>query len=146
MDFPRIGVGVIIEEKGCVLLIQRKGAHGAGSWSSPGGHLEFGESPEQCAIRETKEEVGIEVGDIRFVAVTNDIFKESGKHYITLWMQADHLSGEPKIAAENEVAEVSWFKWESLPTPLFIPLENLMNQKSYPPDGLLIMKQKRMSS
>ena len=140
MNIPRVGVGVIIEEQGRVLLIQRKGAHGAGSWSTPGGHFEFGESLEQCAIRETQEEVGIEIGNVRFVAVTNDIFKESGKHYITLWMQADHLSGEPRIAAENEVAQIGWFNWESLPSPLFTPLENLMNQKSYPPDGLLKMK------
>lgn len=145
MEFPRVGVGVIIEEQGCVLLIQRKGAHGAGSWSTPGGHLEFGESPEQCAIRETQEEVGIEIGDVRFVAVTNDIFKESGKHYITLWMQADHLSGEPRIAAECEVAQVGWFNWESLPSPLFIPLENLVNQKSYPPDGFFKNKKKKIT-
>ena len=140
MDSPRVGVAVIIEEQGRVLLIQRKGAHGAGSWSTPGGHLEFGESPEECAIRETQEEVGIEIGNVSFVTVTNDIFKESGKHYITLWMQADHLSGKPRIAAEFEVAEVGWFNWESLPSPLFIPLENLINQNSYPPDGFLNRK------
>jgi 8-oxo-dGTP diphosphatase len=83
MDYPQVGVTVIIEEKGKVLLIQRRCAHGAGSWSTPGGHLEFGESPEHCAIRETLEEVGIEIGNVRFVAVTNDIFKDSGKHYIS---------------------------------------------------------------
>jgi 8-oxo-dGTP diphosphatase len=143
MGYPQVGVAVIIENKGKVLLVQRKGAHGAGSWSTPGGHLEFGENPEQCAIRETQEEVGIEIGNVRFVAVTNDIFIESNKHYITLWMQADHISGEPRIAAEDEVAQVGWFKWESLPSPLFIPLENLMNQKSYPPDGILRIKRKK---
>jgi 8-oxo-dGTP diphosphatase len=140
MDYPQVGVTVIIEEKGKVLLIQRRCAHGAGSWSTPGGHLEFGESPEHCAIRETLEEVGIEIGNVRFVAVTNDIFKDSGKHYITLWMRADHLSGKPRIAAEQEVAEVGWFNWEFLPSPLFVPLENLMNHKSYPLDGFLNMK------
>jgi 8-oxo-dGTP diphosphatase len=142
MDYPLIGVGVIIEEKNRVLLIQRRALHGAGSWSTPGGHLEYGESPEQCTIRETQEEVGIEIGNVRFVAITNDIFKESGKHYITIWMQADHLSGEPRIAAVNEVAEVGWFNWESMPTPLFTPLENLMDQKSYPSDGFLKINQK----
>ncbi len=143
MDFPGIGVAAIIEEKGKVLLIRRKGVHGAGNWASPGGHLEFGETPEQCAIRETREEVGIEVANPRFIAVTNDIFEESGKHYITLWMQVDHLSGEPRIAAEYEVGEVGWFKWDSLPSPLFLPLENLLNQKSYPPDGIMKLDHKK---
>jgi len=110
------------------MLIRRKGAHGAGSWAPPGGHLEFGETPESCAVRETREEVGIEIANVRFIAVTNDIFKESGQHYITLWMQADWLSGEPKIAAVDEVAEFSWFDWDSLPSPLFLPFENLLGK------------------
>jgi 8-oxo-dGTP diphosphatase len=126
MKFPRVGVAALIIRNGRVLLIRRKGAHGEGSWSTPGGHLEFGEIPEQCAIRETREEVGIEIANVRFAAVTNDIFKESGKHYITLWMQADWLSGEPGIAAENEVAELGWFDWDCLPFPLFLPFENLL--------------------
>ena len=110
------------------MLIRRKGAHGAGSWAPPGSHLEFGETPELCAVRETREEVGIEIANVRFIAVTNDIFKESGQHYITLWMQADWLSGEPKIAAVDEVAEFSWFDWDSLPSPLFLPFENLLGK------------------
>jgi len=125
------------------MLIRRKGAHGAGSWAPPGGHLEFGETPELCAIRETREEVGIEINNVRFVAVTNDFFEESGQHYITLWMQADLLSGEPKIAAEDEVAELGWFDWEELPSPRFIPFNNLLNRKSYPPDGFLNLKRKK---
>jgi 8-oxo-dGTP diphosphatase len=128
MKFPRVGVAAIIIRNGRVLLIRRKGAHGKGSWSTPGGHLEFGETPEQCTIRETREEVGIEIANVRFIAVTNDIFIESNKHYITLWMQADSLSGEPGIAAENEVAELGWFEWDALPSPLFLPFINLLNQ------------------
>ena len=140
MNIPRVGVTAIIIKNRRVLLIRRKGVHGEGSWSTPGGHLEFGESPEQCAIRATREEVGIEINNAHFIAVTNDIFKESGKHYITIWMQGDLLSGEPKFAAEYEVAEFGWFNWDCLPLPLFSPLENLINQKSYPPEGFLNIK------
>ena len=88
MPYPKIGVAAIITRSNQVLLIQRKGPHGTGTWSTPGGHLEFGEDPQQCAIRETREEVGLEVSSVRFIGVTNDIFPESGKHYITLWMEA----------------------------------------------------------
>ncbi len=42
-----------------ILLGQRKGAHGAGTWATPGGHLEFGESVKACATRELLEETGL---------------------------------------------------------------------------------------
>jgi 8-oxo-dGTP diphosphatase len=132
MNYPRVGVAAIIEKDGQVLLVKRKNAHGAGSWAVPGGHLEFGETPEKCAIRETREEVGIEITDVRFVAITNDIFADEGKHYITIWMRGTLQSGEPHIAAAREVAEVGWFNWKALPSPLFIPLENLLGGRGYP--------------
>ena len=130
---PRVGVAIIVTKENQVLLMKRKGIHGQGTWSTPGGHLEFGETPEQCAAREAKEEVGLDVIDIRFRAVTNDIFEETGKHYITIWMEGNTISNDPMIAAENEVAEIGWFAWDSLPKPLFLTLENLLKENSYPP-------------
>ena len=94
-DDPRVGVAAIIERDGQVLLIKRKNVHGAGSWAVPGGHLEYGETPEQCAIRETQEEVGIDISGVRFAAITNDVFAEKGRHYITIWMIAARAKGEP---------------------------------------------------
>ena len=129
---PRVGVAIIVTKENQVLLMKRKGIHGQGTWSTPGGHLEFGETPEQCAAREAKEEVGLDVIDIRFRAVTNDIFEETGKHYITIWMEGNTISNDPMIA-ENEVAEIGWFAWDSLPEPLFLSLENLLKENSYPP-------------
>ncbi|HAE59787.1 MAG TPA: DNA mismatch repair protein MutT [Anaerolineae bacterium] len=142
-NHPRVGVAAIIIRNNQVLLIRRKNVHGAGCWSTPGGHLDFGETPEQCAIRETQEEVGIEIKDVRFVAATNDFFEANEKHYISLWMAGSYISGEPKIAADYEVAELGWFSWDSLPSPLFIPFENLVNQRSYPPDGITNLKQEK---
>jgi 8-oxo-dGTP diphosphatase len=130
---PKVGVAIIITKNDQVLLMKRKGIHGKGTWSTPGGHLEFGESPEQCAAREAKEEVGLDVVDIRFRAITNDMFDTTGKHYITIWMEGNSISNDPVIAAEDEVAEIGWFAWESLPEPLFLSLENLLKENSYPP-------------
>ena len=53
MDRPKVGVGVIVVKEGKVLLQRRRGAHGEGTWGFPGGHLEFKESWEECAKRET---------------------------------------------------------------------------------------------
>lgn len=130
---PKVGVAIIITNRDQVLLMKRKSLHGKGTWSTPGGHLDFGENPEQCAAREAKEEIGLDVVDIRFRAVTNDMFDETGKHYITIWMEGNSISTEPVIAAEDEVEEIGWFAWNSLPEPLFLPLENLLRENSYPP-------------
>jgi 8-oxo-dGTP diphosphatase len=129
---PQVGAAIIITQDDKVLLMKRKGPHGEGTWSTPGGHLDFGETLEGCAAREAKEEVGVEVVDVHFRAVTNDLFESQGKHYVTIWLEG-RSTGEPFIAAEREVAEVGWFAWDSLPQPLFLPLENLVKENSYPP-------------
>ena len=130
---PRVGVGVIITRDRQILLLRRRNVHGAGSWSTPGGHLEFGESPEECAIREAKEETGVDIADVRFRAVTNDVFEAEGKHYITLWMEGKYSAGEAVVNAAYEMSDVGWFAWDELPAPLFLPLQNLLDGQRYPP-------------
>ena len=129
---PQVGTAMIITKDDKVLLMKRKSTHGKGTWSTPGGHLDFGETLEGCAVREAKEEVGVDVVDVRFRAVTNDVFEETGRHYITVWMEGK-TSGDPVIAAEREVEEIGWFAWDALPQPLFLPLGNLVKENSYPP-------------
>jgi 8-oxo-dGTP diphosphatase len=131
-DKPQVGTAMIITKGDKVLLMKRKGPHGAGTWSTPGGHLDFGETLEECAAREAKEEVGVDVVEVRFRTVTNDVFESDGKHYVTIWMEGRPI-GEPRMVAEREVEEIGWFAWEALPEPLFLPLENLVKQNSYPP-------------
>ncbi len=129
----QVGTAIIITKDDRVLLIRRKGPHGAGTWAPPGGHVDFGETPEQCAAREAKEEVGVEVTEARFRAITNDIFEEEGKHYITIWMDCKISPQNPVNASPREVLELGWFAWDALPSPLFLPLENLLKKDSYPP-------------
>ena len=129
---PQVGTAMIITQDDKVLLMKRKGPHGQGTWSTPGGHLDFGETLEGCAAREAKEEVGVDMVDIRFRAVTNDVFEETGKHYVTVWFEGKGI-GEPNITAEREVSEIGWFAWDALPQPLFLPFENLVKENSYPP-------------
>jgi len=94
---PKEGVGVIIIKDNKVLFGKRKGSHGEGSWCFPGEHLEFNESLENCTKRETLEETGIKIKNIRFETITNDIFKEEGNHYITIFMLCEYDSGEVKV-------------------------------------------------
>ena len=132
MDRPQVGVAVIIEVDGELLLLKRKGSHGEGTWAPPGGHLEFGESIEECAIRETLEETGVAIGNVRFLAITNDIFWSEQKHYLTVWVQCDYESGTATTAYPEKVAEVEWVTWDALPDQLFVPFRNLISGNLYP--------------
>lgn len=129
---PQVGVGVIVTKDNQVLLMRRRNSHGAGTWSAPGGHLEYGETLEACAIREVKEEVGVIITDLSFRAVTNDLFKAERKHYITVWMEGRYVSGEPTVQAPEEMSEVGWFSWDALPEPLFLPMQHLLTGQCYP--------------
>ncbi len=122
---PKVGIGVIVIKDGKVLHGKRKNAHGAGEWCFPGGHLEFGESFEECARRETLEETGIKIKNIRLGTVTNDIFEKEDKHYITVYMVADHESGEAKVMEPEKCERWEWSGWDNPPKPIFLPETNL---------------------
>lgn len=123
---PKVGVGVIVIKGDQVLLGKRKNAHGAGDWCFPGGHLEFNESWEACAARETREETGITVKNIRFGTATNDIFFQEESHYITIFMLADYDADDVKIMEPEKCERWEWFDWDHLPAPLFVPIQNLL--------------------
>lgn len=111
---------------------KRKNAHGDGTWSLPGGHLEFNEAPEETAVREVVEETGIKIKNLRIGPYTNDVFSREGKHYITLFILSEYDSGEVKIMEPDKCEKWEWFSWEELPRPLFLPLQNLLKQKYHP--------------
>jgi 8-oxo-dGTP diphosphatase len=128
----RVGVGVIVMKDGRVLLGKRKGSHGTGTWAFPGGHLEFGESFEDCARREVYEETGVKIHNIKKVTFTNDPFPIEGKHYVTCYVKAEIESGEVVIMEPNKCEVWDWFKWGQFPEPLFIPLQNLIKEDLNP--------------
>lgn len=87
LSYPRVGIGVFIWQNKKFIIGKRKGSHGDGTWTLPGGHLEFGETIEQAAKREAAEEVGVRIKNIKILAVTNDVFKKENKHYVTVWVK-----------------------------------------------------------
>lgn len=136
----RVGLGVLVNRSGCVLMLRRSNVHGGGAWSAPGGHIDNGESLEQCAEREVFEETGVTIKNIQFFAVTNDVFEAEGKHYITIWMSADYERGNAFVSAPEESSEVGWFDQSELPKPLFVPFQNLISGKHYPVDIQGVLK------
>ncbi|OGZ01443.1 MAG: hypothetical protein A2946_01060 [Candidatus Liptonbacteria bacterium RIFCSPLOWO2_01_FULL_53_13] len=117
---PKGAIGVyLINQKGELLLLLRTSPHGNGTWSPPGGHMEYGETFSDTAKRETKEESGVEVGDIEIMGVTSDVYPEEEKHYVTVHVKALTYSGEPRIAEPNKCKEMKWFNLGNLPENLF---------------------------
>ena len=142
----RVGVAAVIFREGRILLGERIGSHGANTWATPGGHLELGESIEECAQRETLEETGLEVGAFRKLGFTNDIFEKEGKHYVTLYVVATSTSGEPQVMEPHQCKQWQWFDLDELPEPLFLPLVNLLKEPvnfknfDYPDRPYLVLK------
>lgn len=122
---PRVGVGMFVFKDGKFLMGRRMNSHGDGTWSLPGGHLEFNETIEDCTKREVLEEAGVVVKNIRFLDITEDMFKEEDKHYVTIYTVSDYCSGEPRIMEPDKCSEWIWTTWDEMPEPIFLPLINL---------------------
>jgi 8-oxo-dGTP diphosphatase len=115
---PKVGIGVLVFKNGWVLLGKRKGTHAANVYAGPGGHLEHMESFAECASRETREETGIEIENIRFLCLTN--FKTyAPEHYVDIGLVADWRNGQPKVLEPDKCEGWDWYDLDSLPPPLF---------------------------
>ncbi|KAI4518703.1 hypothetical protein K523DRAFT_248594 [Schizophyllum commune Tattone D] len=143
----RVGVGVFVtNQSGQFIIGKRKGSHGAGTYALPGGHLEYGESFEACAIREVLEETGLEIADITFLTATNDIMAAEKKHYVTIFVRA-RVTGEqtePQVLEPEKCEGWEWMTWDLLKDwinrsenpacsaesrAFFLPLRNLVAQR-----------------
>lgn len=150
----RVGVGVFLLkssreslENPSFLVGKRIGSHGAGTLALPGGHLEFGETPEDCAARELLEETGVKVANVQFLTATNDRMPAENKHYVTLFMVCarEEDQQEPQVLEPNKCEAWEWMTWEELKAlaknesesnsedvvdrKLFIPLFNAVTQR-----------------
>lgn len=127
MNHPVVGVAVFVVHDGKALLLKRVKEHGQGTWGLAGGHLEVGETFEECARREVFEETGIQLDDLRVCGVTNDLF-EDGKHYVTVFVEGYTDSADFEMKEPAKYAEYGWYDAAEFPQPLFLPLANFMEQ------------------
>lgn len=119
-EYIKIGVGAVIIRDGKALLTKRKGNFEKGAYGSVGGHVEFGESPMEAVIREAKEELDIEIGNLKLISCLS--WKTLGRQYLDISFLGDIISGEPKIMETDKIESVNWYSVDNLPQPLFEPV------------------------
>ena len=129
---PGVGFGVMILKEGKVLLGHRhqdpKKAssllHGEGSWTMPGGKLNFQEKLKEGAIREVLEETGIKVKNLKVISISNDIVSDA--HFLTVGFWAEEFEGKAQVIEPDEITEWKWFNLDDLPSPLYFPSEKII--------------------
>ncbi len=113
---PILAVGTVVVRDGCVLLARRGKAPSRGKWSVPGGAVNVGESLEDAARREIREECGIEVELTDTVEVIERITRDETDrirfHYVIVDYVARWRSGE--AGPSEEASEVRWVRPEDL--------------------------------
>nr|WP_218460655.1 NUDIX hydrolase [Rickettsia sp. TH2014] len=139
-NHPRIGISILIfNNRNEILLGKRISSHGESSYTPAGGHLEFRETFEECAIREVLEETNLIIENPRFIAVTNDVFEIEQKHYVSIFLKAHCLNEhELQNLEPHKVENWQWFALDNLPPNLFLPLKRLIEKNVIYTKKLLI--------
>ena len=119
---------MVVTHASAVLFGRRVGGASAGLWQLPGGWIEAGESPPEAARREVREETGLELAELRFVAVTSNVFT-TGTHSISLYFEAECVDA---AALEKGAFGWCWKNWAELDAGLFLPLEMLRRSRYRP--------------
>lgn len=130
-NWPRAGVGVLlIDSLGRALLTLRKFAPEAGCWSILGGKVHFLEPLEHCAIREAREEAGVEIVIDRLLCVTDHRLPGEGQHWVSPAFLGRILSGEARNCEPDKTREVRWFPLDQLPPNLTMTARNAVQAYS----------------
>src|SRR5262245_53335250 len=113
---PKVAAGTLFQIEEKLVLLKRAIEPGYGKWVFPGGFVDRGETVIEAAIRETREEAGV---DVR-VRELLDVFSYSGSPIVVVVYSADIVSGEPRAADESlelEAFAPEEIPWEELAFP-----------------------------
>ena len=117
---PSVATDIVLftirERKLNILLVKRKDD---GLWAIPGGFLQEGESLNQCAERELKEETGINVPYLEQFENFSNPIRDPRTQVISVAFIAIHPSGKLKLKADTDVSDVNWFDYEMIPELAF---------------------------
>lgn len=107
---PIVGVGALILQGGRLLLVKRGSQPGLGKWSIPGGLVELGENVRDAMVRETREEVGLEVEAVRLIDVFDSITRDEKEdvqyHFVVVNFFVRVVGGSLQTA--SDILEAAW--------------------------------------
>lgn len=139
---PKVGIGVIIENRdGQILVGKRKGSH-APFYSIPGGHIELGETFEAAAIKEVEEETGLLIKNPQVFSVCNNLrtFAQEQVHSISINLYVNQFEGQVTLREKDKCEGWFWMKPTAIPQPHFdaseFAIECYLKQQFYIPNQI----------
>jgi len=113
---PKVGVGVVAhDERGRLLLVQRRTGPGKGLWALPAGFVDADEDPRRAAARETKEETGLEVA----VGAVVDVYPSPGRGGASFFLAFEATVVGGTLAAADDALDAGFFAVDDLPELAF---------------------------
>lgn len=123
----RVSVIVLTDDQRILLVRHRKGNRLY--WVLPGGRLEYGETFHECAVRELKEETGLDVEVEKFVFLSEAIAPDRSRHIVNIYLKGRIVGGTLRLGNEPVLAGVD-----------LIPLADLERLTLFPPIGKKILE------
>lgn len=128
MKDKHIGAGcgvILINEAGKILMGKRNDdvdkadseMHEEGTWTLPGGNIEYGETFFEAGVREIKEETNLDAKDLEVICVQTDMNQYA--HYISVGMICKNFSGTIRVMDSEEIIKWDWFSLDNLPSNIF---------------------------
>ncbi|AWN28568.1 NUDIX hydrolase [Streptomyces sp. NEAU-S7GS2] len=123
---PGIAAAIIVHE-GRVLMVRRRISEGKLSWQFPAGEVEPGETREDAAVRETKEETGLNVSALKLLG--ERVHPATGR--LMSYTACELVRGTAHVADTDELAELAWVAHgeipEYVPYGLFGPVQEYLD-------------------
>lgn len=131
---PGLGVGVMIIKENKILLGLRNPdkvkasseLQGQGTWTMPGGKVEFMEKLVDAAKRELEEETSLKATKLDFLCISDDM--TDTVHYVTIGFIAKEYTGEIKTMEPETILEWKWFDLNNLPKNLYKPSQKCIEK------------------
>ncbi|MGN1343716.1 MAG: NUDIX hydrolase [Traorella sp.] len=129
-----LGVGILLIRNNQVLLglrnskkeVDKNEINGQGTWSMPGGKVNFQEKLIDAASRELKEETNLIANDLKLITVSDDITETA--HYVTVGFICNNYEGQLKTMESNTISNWTWFDLDALPSNLYEPSQRIIEK------------------